>query len=270
MLKVQSSWRRLEDEKRCQKEGFHGYDNRDIFPLDIDGYFYNSFSYDSTDVLLWLTHLILVQWLNSFITLFPHISYHSHDESNVLPYCHPFLLLWHLFLCCIIVFPWLRYCAYWGCASWLISDSFLTHIILHAGRIFQQWCHNHIICLVIESALHLYKGQFSPWLGQFTYYRNSSPVFIGFNSASVKVQSKRSTSRLGVSKTLRFFWSQTYVIIGYFINFQVHLSPGQIQIKFALCILGICLQVNWVLEIKKVSQTTASLTLRDIGLRAQD
>ena len=103
--KVQSSWRRLGDEMRCWKEGFHGYDNRDIFPLDIDGYFYDSFSYDLTDILSWLTHLILVQWLNSFITLVPHISYHSHDESNVLPYCHPFLLLWLLFLCCIIIFP---------------------------------------------------------------------------------------------------------------------------------------------------------------------
>ena len=66
------------------------------------------------------------------------------------------------------------------------------------------------------------------------------------------------------------FWSQSYIIIGYFINFQVHSSPGQIQIKFSLCILGIHLRVNWVLEIKKVSRTTASLTLRDIGLRAQD
>ena len=152
-----------------------------FFPLDIDVYFYDSFSYDSTDVLSWLTHLILAQWLNSFVTLFPHISYHSHDESNVLPYCHPFLPLWLLFLCSISIFPWLHYCAYWGCMSWLISDLFLTHIILHAGRIFQQWCHNHIICLVVETALHVYKGQFSPWLGQFTYHRNSSPVFIGFH-----------------------------------------------------------------------------------------
>ena len=104
-------------------------------------------------IFLWLIFL----WLNSFITLFPHISYHSHDDSNVLPHCHPFY--------CIIIFPWLHYCAYWGCTSWLISDSFLTHIILHAGRIFWQWCHNCIICLVVESALHVYKGQFSPWLG---------------------------------------------------------------------------------------------------------
>ena len=32
---------------------------------------------------------------------------------------------------------------------------------------FQQQCHNHIVCLAIETALHVYKGQFSPWLGQF-------------------------------------------------------------------------------------------------------
>ena len=128
-IEVQSSWRSLWDEKRCRKEGFHGNDSWDVFPLDIDGYFYDSFSYDSTDILSWHTHLILAQWLNSLVTLFLHISYHTHDESNVLPYCHPFLLLWLLFLCCIIILPWLRYCAYW-CASWLISDSFLTHIIL--------------------------------------------------------------------------------------------------------------------------------------------
>ena len=46
--------------------------------------------------------------------------------------------------------------------------SFLTHIILHAGRIFWQQHHNHIVCLVVETALHVYKGQFHPWLGQFT------------------------------------------------------------------------------------------------------
>ena len=55
-------------------------------------------------------------------------------------------------------------------ASWLI---FLTHIILHAGRIFRQRHHNHIVCLVVESALHVYKGQFSQWFGQFRYYGNS-------------------------------------------------------------------------------------------------
>ena len=130
-------------------------------------------------------------WLNSFVNLFPLITYHSHDESLVLSYCHPFLLLWVLFLCCIIISPWLRYCAYWGCTSWLIPGSFLTHIILHAGRIFRQRCRNHIVCLVVESALHVYKGQFSPWFGQFTiqtllefsYYGNAHTTkFI--NSAS--------------------------------------------------------------------------------------
>ena len=71
---------------------------------------------------------------------------------------------------------------------------FLTHIILHAGRIFWQRRRNHIVCLVIESALHVYKGQLSPWFGQFTiqtllefsYYRNTHTTkFI--NSASSTV-----------------------------------------------------------------------------------
>ena len=83
------------------------------------------------------------------------------------PLLSSILFLWSLFLCCIIILPWLHYCAYWGCMSWLISDSFLTHIILHAGRIFQQRHCNCIICLVVEIAWHVYKGQFSPWLGQF-------------------------------------------------------------------------------------------------------
>ena len=171
------------------------------FPHDIDGYFYDSFSYDTTDVLSWLTHLILVQWLNSFITLFPHISYHSHDESNVLPYCHLFLLSWLLFLCHIIIFPMAALVCllrlHVTTHFWLIV---LTHFILHASRIFQQWCHNHIVCLVVETALHVYKGQFSPWLGQFItgirHQYSSDSIF-----ASVKVQSRHSTSRLCL------FWS---------------------------------------------------------------
>ena len=72
---------------------------------------------------------------------------------------------------------------------------FLTHIILHAGRIFQQRHHNRIICLVVESALHVYKGQLSPWFGQFTiqtllefsYYGNTHTTKFA-NSASGTVQ----------------------------------------------------------------------------------
>ena len=98
-------------------------------------------------------------------------------------------------------FPWLRYCAYWGCTSWLIPDSFLTHIILHAGRIFQQWHCNCIICLVVESALHVYKGRSAHGLDNSHIMRILiQRKFI--NSASGTVQSKCSTSRLGVSKTL--------------------------------------------------------------------
>jgi len=36
--------------------------------------------YDSTDALPWLTHLIWDKWLSLIVTLFPHISYYSHDE----------------------------------------------------------------------------------------------------------------------------------------------------------------------------------------------
>ena len=92
-----------------------------------------------------------------------------------------------------------------------VMTHFLTPIFLHAGRIFRQRHHNHIVCLVVESALHVYKGQFSPWFGQFTiqtllefsYFGNTHTTkFV--NTASVTVLSKRSTSRLGVSKTLEF------------------------------------------------------------------
>ena len=95
---------------------------------------------------------------------------------------------------------------------------FLTHIFLHAGRIFQQRRRNRIVCLVVESALHVYKGQFSPWFGQFmiqTLLKFAIQISQEFTtgllihwkfviSASGTVPSKRLTSRLGVSKTLEF------------------------------------------------------------------
>ena len=56
-------------------------------------------------------------------------------------------------------------------------------------------------------------------------------------------------------------WSQYYVIIVYIINFQVLSTQGQVQIKFHLYIFGICLRINWVVELKKVSRMTASLAL---------
>ena len=141
MSKVQSSWSRIGDEKRCQKEVFHGYDSQDIFPLDIDGYFYNSFSYDSTDVLSWLTHLILVQWLNSFIALFPHISYHSQDESNVLPYCHPILLLWLLFL---VASSFCHSCTV-VLTEAVCHDSFLTHFWLTLFSMLVEYSGNDVV-----------------------------------------------------------------------------------------------------------------------------
>ena len=63
-------------------------------------------------------------------------------------------------------------------------------------------------------------------------------------------------------------WSQTYVIIAYIINFQVQSTPSQVQIKFHLYIFGIHLQINWVVELRKVSWMTASLALCKTGPRA--
>ena len=162
---VPSSWRRLGAELRCWKGRFPWMWQPRCFPLDSDGYSHDSFLYDSTDVLLWLPHLILAHdstHLSSSFLIYPNI--HTMSQRSLL------IVIQFYSLSCVAssFFPWLCYCAYWGCASWLIPDSFLTHIILHAGRIFQQRHHNCIVCLVVESALHVYKGQFSPWLGQLT------------------------------------------------------------------------------------------------------
>ena len=43
--------KKIRRQEEMPKQGFHGNDSRDVFPLEIDGYFYDSFSYDSTDVL---------------------------------------------------------------------------------------------------------------------------------------------------------------------------------------------------------------------------
>ena len=162
---------------------------------------------DPTDIPSWLTHLILAHDSTHSSSSFPkYLILHTMSQRSSLIVIH--FYSYDSFSCVASsFFLWLCYCAYWGCTSWLIPDSFLTHIILHAGRIFQQWCHNHIICLVIESALHVYKGQFSPWFGQFRHYWNSDITGIHIrqkfiNPASVKVLSKRSTSRFGESKTL--------------------------------------------------------------------
>ena len=128
---------------------------------------------------------------------------------------------------------------------------FLTHIILHASRIFRQ-CHNHIVCLVVEwlslPCMHIRASSAhgldnSDITGILIWQK-----FI--NSASVTVQSKCSTSRFGVSRTLKFL-SQSYINIAYIINFQVQLTPGKLHFKFELCILGLCLSVYWVLGIRK-------------------
>ena len=101
-----------------------------------------------------------------------------------------------------------------------VMTHFLTHIILHASRIFWQRRCNHIVCLVVESALHVYKGQLSPWFGihdsDITGIHNSGISGIHYGTShtreichlsfrhSTVTLSKRSTSRLGVSKTLKF------------------------------------------------------------------
>ena len=153
------------------------------------------------------------KWLNSYVNLFPLITYYFTRWvtgplllSSNFTLMTPFLLLLHHF------FPWLRYCAYWGCTSWLIF--WLT--LFFAGRIFRQQGHNRIVCLVVESALHVYKGQFSPWFGQFAIQtllnftiqisqEFTTGILIQWKfiiSASGTVLSKHSTSRLGVSKKL--------------------------------------------------------------------
>ena len=159
-------------------------------------------------------------------------------------------------------FPWLCYCAYWGCVSWLISDSFLTHIILHAGRIFQQQHHNHIVCLVVETALHVYQGQFSPWLGQFItgiYHLNfSSELIMGTHhlysldsiSALSQVKSNTWPPDLECQKLSDFLVTMLHH------HCLHHQLPGPIvtwesHFKFELHILGLCLNVCWVLGIRK-------------------
>ena len=108
------------------------------------------------------------EWFNSSVTPFPmYPNNHMMSQRTSLIVIHSYSYDSFSSVASSF-FPWLCYCAYWGCASWLIPDSVLTHIILHAGRIFWQQCHNCIVCLVIESTLHVYKGQLSPWFGQFT------------------------------------------------------------------------------------------------------
>ena len=58
-----------------------------------------------------------------------------------------------------------------------VMTHFLTHIILHAGRIFRQRHRNHIVCLVVESALHVYKDQLSPWFEKI-YYSDITGILI--------------------------------------------------------------------------------------------
>ena len=167
-------------------------------------------------------------------------------------------------------FSWLCYCAYWGCTSWLISDSFLTHNILHTGRIFQQQHHNHIICLVIETTLHVYKGQFCPWLGQFI-----SCIHLSLSL----LQSKYSLSA----------WPPDFVCfghvqtLGYLLTILGHQMLTS-SISRTNCHLGNIISsssfaysrytwvcgVYWDLGKKNVSQTTEWPTLQYIGIGSLD
>ena len=84
-------------------------------------------------------------WLNSFIIHFPLITYHSHNESQVLSYCHPFLLL-HM-----TPFPVLHHHISHGCLSCLQlteavhHDSFLTHFWLTLFSMLVEYSGNDII-----------------------------------------------------------------------------------------------------------------------------
>ena len=105
---------------------------------------------------------------------------------------------------------------------------------------------NCIVCLVVESALHVYKGQFSPWFGQFTIQISQEftmGILIQWKfiiSASGTVQSKHLTSRLGVSKTLRF---------GLNLMSSLHISLTfrfcQLQVKYKSSLLSTFLAYDY-------------------------
>ena len=187
-------------------------------------------------------------------------------------------------------FPVLRHCFSHGCTIVLTEaarhDSFLTHfltyLILHAGRIFWQRHCNRIVCLVVESALHVYKGQLSPWFGQFTtiqkiHNSDITGTLISWEVSDNEIHQLCFSHCTALMLDLQVWsvknsliWSQPYVIIAYIINFQVLSTPGQVQIRLTLYLFGIRLRINWVVELKKVSRTTASLALRETGPRAQN
>ena len=172
-------------------------------------------------ILLWL----ICHPLSPYLLQFTQWVKHSPFLSSLFTLMPPFPVLHHHFS--------------HGCAIVLTEaachDSLLTHFILHAGRIFQQKYCNSIICLVIETVLHVYKGQFCPWLEQFimcihqiqlsfSHIKSSAwpPDFIGF----------------AVSKLSNFTHNLTSSS-AYIINFQDQSSPGKDYIKFILCILNI-------------------------------
>ena len=124
MSKVPSSWRRLGAEMRCRKGRFPGTCQPRWFPLDFDGCFHDSFLYDSTDILQWLPHLIMAHdSTHSSTSFLIYSNKHTMSQRSTLIVFH--FYSYDSFSCVASsFFPWLCYCAYWGCASWLIPDSF--------------------------------------------------------------------------------------------------------------------------------------------------
>ena len=187
---VQSSWRILGDKKRCRKEGFHGNNSGDVFPLIL------------MDISM--THFLVTQLIHHPLSL----SVLSYTMSQIFSLIVIHFYSYDSFSC--VASSFLH-----GCTIVLteaahhdsILTHFLTHIILHTGRIFQQWHCNCIVCLVVESALYVYKGQFSPWFGQVTYYGNSHTMRIHhpYSLDLIKVQSKYLGNDRGTGNTVCFW-----------------------------------------------------------------
>ena len=139
MSKVPNSWRRLGDKLRCWEKKDHIVMTTEMFsPLIL-----MDFS---------MTHSHMTNrrssissnsgtWLNTFVNLFPLITYHSHDESQVLSYCHPFYS-YDSFSC--VASSFLH-----GCAIVLTEaarhDSFLTYFWLALFSMLVEYSSNDVV-----------------------------------------------------------------------------------------------------------------------------
>ena len=106
------------------------------------------------------------------------------------------------------------------------------------------------------------------------YHGNSSPVFIGFNSASVTVKSSAQPPDFAVlecqnSKTLLIFLCHHLLTS---VTFRVKCYLGSFKSSYGLCILELHLGVWSILGLgkRKVPRMTESLTIWEIVLRALD